>query len=309
MQGHLVRVRIRVTRSALNASIHCVDHGGTVERWRHVVHRRVYSVAHPNALWHIDGQHKLIRWRFVIHAAVDGFSRTITYIKCADNNRAPTVLQLFSESVAQFGLPDQVRSDDGGENVGVWRYMISTHEGDETCVITGSSVHNERVERLWRDVHRCIVAVFSDIFQSLERGGTLDPTNEVDLYCLHHVFLPRINKSLAEFQESWNNHALSSEGRMTPYQLFFQGLDHAITHTGYELGTVNTDTEINVSEMTVDRVRVPRILFIPCDVLTQEISIIDSLQTCSDNGRSVYNRTIQTAGQHLSGGCSQCTVV
>ena len=82
-------------------------------------------------------------------------------------------------------------------------------------------VHNERVERLWHDVHRCIVAVFSDIFQSLERGGTLDPTNEVDLYCLHHVFLPRINKSLAEFQESWNNHALSSEGRMTPYQLFF----------------------------------------------------------------------------------------
>ena len=118
-------------------------------------------------------------------------------------------------------------------------------------VITGSSVH-EGVERLWCDVHWCIVAVFSDIFQSLETGGTLDPTNEVDLYCLHHVFLPRINKSLAEFQESWYNHALSSGGRTTPYQPFFQGLDHAITHTGYELGSVNTDTEIGVSQMTVD---------------------------------------------------------
>ena len=90
VQGHLVRMGIRVTRSALRSSIHRVDHGGTVERQKRVVGRRVYSVAHPNAVWHIDGHHKLIRWRFVIHAAIDGFSRSITYVKCADNNRAPT---------------------------------------------------------------------------------------------------------------------------------------------------------------------------------------------------------------------------
>ena len=133
VQGHLVRMGIWVTRNALHASIHRVDHGGTVERRKHVVCCRLYSVAHPNAVWHIDGQHKLIRWCFVIHAAIDDFSRTITYIKCADNNRAPTVLQLFSKSVAQIGLPDQVGFDDGGENGGVWWYMISTHGGDETC--------------------------------------------------------------------------------------------------------------------------------------------------------------------------------
>lgn len=232
IQGHLVRMGIKVTRQMLRAAIHCVDHNGVVERQLRVVRRRVYSVPHPNAVWHIDGHHKLIRWRFVIHAAIDGFSRTILYAKCADNNRAPTVLQLFTDGVTQFGLPDKVRSDQGGENVGVWRFMIAAHNNDYSSVITGSSVHNERIERLWRDVHRCIVATFADIFRSLEREGTLDPTNEVDLYYLHHVFLPHINKSLSEFQESWNNHTLSTEGNKTPYQLFYEGLSHAITHTG-----------------------------------------------------------------------------
>ena len=54
---------------------------------------------------------------------------------------------------------NKVRSDHGGENVDVWRYMIANHENDYSCVITGSSVHNERIERLWRDVHRCVASI------------------------------------------------------------------------------------------------------------------------------------------------------
>ena len=37
--------------------------------------------------------------------------------------------------------------------------MIANHENDYSCVITGSSVHNERIERLWRDVHRCVASI------------------------------------------------------------------------------------------------------------------------------------------------------
>ena len=29
-------------------------------------------------IWHIDGNHKLIRWRFVVHRGIDGYSRMIT---------------------------------------------------------------------------------------------------------------------------------------------------------------------------------------------------------------------------------------
>ncbi len=162
----------------------------------------------------------------MIHGAVDGFSRTM---RCADNNRAPTVIDYFQNRVLRFGLPEYVRSDKGGENVGVWRYMIATHSDDQSCVITGSSVHNERIERMWRDVYRCVASTFADKFMELEADGILDPLNEADLYCIHYIFLPRINQALLEFQESWNNRALSTEGNRTPYQLLLEGLDHVRT--------------------------------------------------------------------------------
>ena len=143
IQGHLTRMGIRITRQELRNSIHRIDHVNTVARGRSVVLRRVYSVPYPNYIWHVDGHHKMIRWRFVIHAAIDGFSRTIIYLNCADNNRALTVLDLFQDGVSEYGLPDYIRSDHGGENVDIWRYMIAARNYDCSCVITGSSVHNE----------------------------------------------------------------------------------------------------------------------------------------------------------------------
>ena len=62
--------------------------------------------------------------------------------------------------------------------------MISQY-GDERAVITGSSTHNERIERLWRDVFRCMGKLFYDTFYSLEQEGALDPLNEIDMFCLH----------------------------------------------------------------------------------------------------------------------------
>ena len=89
-------------------------------------------------------------------------------------------------------------------------------------------MHNERVEGLWRDVHRCIASIFTTTFRSLESNEKLGALNEVDLYCLHYVFLPHINISLLEFQESWNNHALSSEGNKSPLQLFHRRIHEFI---------------------------------------------------------------------------------
>ena len=50
------------------------------------------------------------------------------YLRCSPNNYAETVLGLFQEAVQRFGLPSRVRSDLGGENVGVTRFMLNHPE-------------------------------------------------------------------------------------------------------------------------------------------------------------------------------------
>ena len=47
------------------------------------------------------------------------------HFTCSDNNRASTVLLSFTKAVQENGLPSYVRSDLGGENVDVWRFMLS----------------------------------------------------------------------------------------------------------------------------------------------------------------------------------------
>ena len=39
----------------------------------------------------------------VVHAGVDGYSRTIGYMSCADNNRASTVFDGFRQAVVEYG--------------------------------------------------------------------------------------------------------------------------------------------------------------------------------------------------------------
>lgn len=201
-------------------------------------------------------------------------------------------------------IPDHVRSDYGGGNVDVWRYLITCH-ADPTSVITGSSVHNERVERMWRDVNRCVVSTFSETFRRLENDDILNPLNEVDMYCLHVIFIPRINKCLTEFKESWNNHGLSSEGNKTPYQLYLEGLQFIETSSTSSIQ--HTDGS-NVNIETPDRVTVPRLRFEPCLVLQQELASINSLQPCNDNGVSMFTNTLHIAGQHLQQ-CSDCNEI
>ncbi|WAQ94608.1 hypothetical protein MAR_007079 [Mya arenaria] len=107
------------------------------------IHRRVYEVPGPNHLWHVDTNHKLIRWHLIIVGGIDGFSRLVTFLKCTDNNKADTVFKCFQEGVHEFGVPLRVRTDMGRENVGIAYFMIQSR-GFES-MLTGKSTHNQRI--------------------------------------------------------------------------------------------------------------------------------------------------------------------
>ncbi|CAI5694549.1 unnamed protein product [Oreochromis niloticus] len=137
------------------------------------------------------------------------------------NNRARTVLESFIAAVEQYGLPSRVRSDKGGENADVAEFVIRSRGTIRNSHITGRSVHNQRIERMWRDVYEHALDLLYQIVTSLEHQGTLNPDNEIHLYALHRVFLPHIQSN----RDAWNSHGLRTERNQSPQQLWIRYRD------------------------------------------------------------------------------------
>ena len=121
----------------------------------------------------------------VVHGGINGYSRVIVYLACSDNNCSNTVFKLFKEVTETYGIPSRVCSDKGGENVLVCQYMVAVRGLRRASHIAGSSVHNQRIERLWRDVYRCVCSTYHELFYAMEAEGVLDPTEDMDLIVLH----------------------------------------------------------------------------------------------------------------------------
>ncbi len=90
------------------------------------------------------------------------------YLGACDNNRADTVLQMFLTGASRLGLPRRIRADRGGENVDVARYMLNHPSRGSGHFIVGKSVHNQRIERLWRDVFQSCIILFYQLFYKME---------------------------------------------------------------------------------------------------------------------------------------------
>lgn len=223
----------------------------------------------------------------------------VVYLQCADNNRSLTVYNAFLKAAELYGLPSRVRCDQGGENILVSQHMLQHRGIDRGSVIVGSSVHNQRVERFWRDMHRCVTVIYYRLFYFMESQGYLDPISEKDLFALHYVFLPRIQRSLATFQEGWNNHGIRTEHNRTPNQLFTAGalqLRHAglvaldfFENVSNEYGIQEDGAAVDGSE----GVHVPRnSIEISESQLDQLKQSFDPLEECQNYGIDIYLQVI-----------------
>ena len=226
--GYIKSLGYHVQRSRIRECLARLDPRNTALRWGVTVSRRVYSVPWPNSLWHLDGHHSLIRWKLVIHGCIDGFSRRIMFLKCSSNNLAETVLTLFLEAIDNDGglWPSRIRVDRGVENVLVCEAMVMARGEGRGSFIPGSSTHNQRIERLWRDVYRCVCHMYYYVFYGMEMSGILNPEDSMHLFALHLVYLPRINHALDEYKEAFNHHAVRTENNWTPYQVWLNGMMH-----------------------------------------------------------------------------------
>ena len=103
-----------------------------------------------------------------------------------------------------------MRVDHGGENSMICSYMEEERGEGRGSAIHGKSVHYQQIERAWVDVWHGCANVFYDLFNYLESVGALDPDNEQHKWALHYIFLPRINRALADFTGQWNHHGLNT---------------------------------------------------------------------------------------------------
>ena len=254
VQGFLRGQGVFIQGERVRESLQRIDPFTAGLRWHALVRRRTYSVPGPNALWHIDGHHSLIRWGFVVHGGIDGYSRTVVFLGMNNNNRAATVLQLFLEAINTYHLPSRVRADKGRENTLVARYMLEHRGTNRSSFISGRSTHNQRIERLWRDVFRVVLSSYYELFYQMEDDGIIDVDIELHMFLLQYIFMPRMRQSLAHFCSMWNHHPMRTVNNQSPLNQWNMGmLDAANSNqTAVKTALMEWDRDLNDDVFGVD---------------------------------------------------------
>ena len=81
LMGDLTGLGLHIQRHRVREAQRRVDQTAVHLRNHAPIQRPKYKVKRPNALWCMDGYHKLVLYGFVIHGVVDAFSRKVNVIK------------------------------------------------------------------------------------------------------------------------------------------------------------------------------------------------------------------------------------
>ena len=206
-----------------------------------------YSTLGPDEIWSADGHDKLAHWGFQIYAAIDAYSRRMTWIYCGNANRSSIAcLYQYLQVVKTLGYcPRFLRTDKGGETVlfAALHYDLFRHalnvpgavDADgmdlarpDCCFIWGSSPRNVRIERIWFQQRHTVTARWEGLFGAIEGARLYRSTNVVDHIVIQFVFMPLLRKELGQFVEDKNAYPIRRQRQRSghvhgvPNELYYQ---------------------------------------------------------------------------------------
>ena len=216
---------IKVSRERIRESARRVDPDGRelrLELFMKKYSRRIWHNCGVHGSWHIDANLKCKWWgQIVLSSAVDGDTSLIAFLKVLTNMERVGPFRFFLEACDEYGVcPGLTRTDEGKENGAIGRFMKRFR--GEHAHREGSSIYNCTVERLWKQDSVNVMWFYKRIFKKLEKDG-LDSNNPWHIFCLHYMFLARIQEDLDRFRHAHNNSLIRTKGRKTPLQLVYEG--------------------------------------------------------------------------------------
>ena len=193
-------------------------------------------------------------WKIYVHGCIDGYSHLIIYCKATGRNTSEAVKPIFMEACEQLGAyPFHLRTDRGWENRGMWEVMLDQRADYITkCAFVGPSTRKTRIERLWRTYNCSKMMKYRRMFRSMEQNNGLDRHNQVHIWCLHYIFIPRLNRELQAWVQSQNNKAHPGDPvqqlRRTPEQRFVEGLQRVYSDEFRTQMLERETTNLNLEE-------------------------------------------------------------
>ena len=175
--------------------------------------------------------------------------------------------------------------------------MIQHRGPGRGSIITGSSVHNSRVGRTHRDVYSGVLAFYSRVFQQLEAEGNVDVLNDVHIFSLHHIYIPRIQNSLEELVSQMNNRPVSTERNHSPLQMWDRGkLENlysghtALSEAEIEHLGIDPDGVLSVEVENYQEEIDPPLVSLPEE---QKGELPDPLTNDGNSGKDIYLQCIE----------------
>lgn len=182
-------------------------------------HREAFTTPGPNFVWCADGHMKLEMYGIEIYAAIDVYSRYITwfYIGISARTDISILSQFLSVLDISEVMPQHMRCDMGTETklmAGAFWVLMKEHYPQiafSDCFWYGPSTQNQRIESRWGLLTKGQTMKWREYFSAFSQMGEFSKTDITDQIALLAVYFLIIRQEVDIFVKMWNRHFIRKQ--------------------------------------------------------------------------------------------------